>query len=91
MLTPSLTSIDTIHQFVALQTRREQDRDAVAKQMEGMFASVLLKTMRQTVGGEGLFPGDSADVMGSMFDQFMGDHIAKNGNLGIADAFRSQL
>ena len=56
-----------------------------------MFATVLIKTMRQTVGGEGLFPGDSADVLGSLFDQYMGDEISASGDLGIADAFRSQL
>ena len=56
----------------------------VGAKLEGMFVSVLIKTMRQTIDGEGLFPGDSSDVLGGLFDQTMADHIAGNGGLGLA-------
>ena len=69
----------------------KKEKDAVAAQLEGMFASVLIKTMRQTLGEEGLFPGDSADILGGLFDQFMSEEISSGGGFGVADTFRSQL
>ena len=53
--------------------------------MEGLFASLLLKEMRSSGGEGGLFGGDSSDVMGGMFDQYMGQAIADAGGLGIRD------
>lgn len=94
MLTPHISSQPkaagvpvTLDAALAAQHRK----DATATQLEGMFAAVLIKTMRQTVGEEGLFPGDSADVLGSLFDQYMADEISSGGGLGVADAFRSEL
>lgn len=66
-------------------------KDALAEQLEGMFASILIKTMRETLGETGLFPGDSADILGSLFDQHMGEQIAASGGLGVAENFRSKL
>ena len=65
-----------------VQHREEQSAE-VAEQFEAMFASILLKSLRQTVGGDGLFPGDSSDTFGALFDQFMGEHIAEGGGVGI--------
>lgn len=69
----------------------DAEKDAVAKQVEGMFASILIKTMRQTLGETGLFPGDSADILGSLFDQHMGEQVSTSGGLGVAENFRSKL
>jgi flagellar protein FlgJ len=60
-----------------------------AEQVESMFASLLIKSMRQTLGGEGLFPGDKSDALGSMFDQYLGEEIAKGGGIGLAHALES--
>jgi Rod binding domain-containing protein len=70
--------------------RRNADPKAIGKAFEGMFASMLLKQMRQSMDG-GLFPGDSGDVLGGLFDHFIGEHIAKSGGFGIGDMIRSQL
>ena len=56
-----------------------------------MFASILIKTMRESIGGEGLFPGDSSDVLGGMFDQFMGDEMTKGQGLGLASFFDANI
>jgi len=64
------------------------DADAVgmAKQFESLFVSMLIKEMRQSSGfGEGLFPGDASDTYGGMFDMFMGQHLAENGGIGLAE------
>ena len=63
----------------------------IAHQFESIFASILLKEMRQSVGEEGLFGGDNADVYGGMFDLYLGQHIAKAGNFGVADMVTTQL
>lgn len=58
--------------------------DEVAQQLESVFLSMLLKQLRQSVSEEGLFPGDTSDTFGGMFDQYLGDHLAAAGGLGIA-------
>ena len=65
--------------------------DAVAIGFESMFASLVLKEMRQTLDSDTMFAGDAGDVYGGMFDMYMGQHIAATGGLGIAAAVRRQL
>ena len=66
--------------------------DEAAKQLEGMFMSLLLKEMRQTLDEEGgLFPGDSGDVQGGLFDLYLSRHLADNGGVGMATAAVGQL
>ncbi|MCR9116208.1 MAG: rod-binding protein [bacterium] len=57
---------------------------AAAEELEGVFASMLIQTMRKSVGDEGLFAGDSSDVLGGMFDLHMGRAVSKSGGLGVA-------
>ena len=64
--------------------------DAVARQVEGLFASLLLKEMRGNGQEGGLFSGDSSDVLGGMFDQYMGQSIAEAGGLGLRDYLVAQ-
>jgi len=65
--------------------------DAVARQVEGLFASLLLKEMRGSGSDEGLFAGDSSDVLGGMFDQYMGQSIADASGLGLRDYLVAQV
>lgn len=64
--------------------------DAVARQVEGLFASLLLKEMRGHDREGGLFGGDSSDVLGGMFDQYMGQAVADAGGLGLRDYLVAQ-
>jgi flagellar protein FlgJ len=60
--------------------------------MEATFLAMLLKQMRETLEPDGgLFPGDSGDVMGGLFDQFMSQHLSDAGGVGMADALVRQL
>ena len=63
--------------------------EEAAKQVEGLFVSMLLKTMRETMASE-MFSGDGADVWGSMFDQSMGEHIVSAGGLGLVDQLQPE-
>jgi peptidoglycan hydrolase FlgJ len=58
------------------------------QQFESLFLSMILKEMRQTLGDEGLFPGDPGDVQGGLFDLYLGKHMAESGGVGLADALK---
>lgn len=63
-----------------------------AHAFESMFASLLLKHMRQPLEeGHGLFGHDPSDVMGGLFDHFMGQHLAQRGGFGIAAMIEKHL
>lgn len=63
----------------------------VGQQFESLFVSMLIKEMRETGSEDGMFAGDSADVYGGMFDTFLGQHLASQGSLGIADMINRQI
>lgn len=56
----------------------------LARDFESVFVSMMIKEMRQSSSGEGLFAGDKSDTFGGMFDMFMSQHIAENGGFGMA-------
>src|SRR5947208_3008955 len=70
--------------------RAHADPKVIGKAFEGIFVSLLIKQMRQSLDG-GLFGNDHGDVLGGMFDHFLGEHIAQSGRFGIADMVRMQL
>ncbi|QDU40237.1 Peptidoglycan hydrolase FlgJ [Maioricimonas rarisocia] len=89
----SVASASTLAADAMLQGRPASGASPVqaAREFEGMLTSMLLKQMRQTISGEGLFPGDSSDTYGGMFDMYLGDFIARNGGLGLAEQIESTL
>jgi len=65
-------------------------RDA-AQRLEGLFATLLVKELRATQSA-GLFgEGTGADVYGGWFDQYLGEVLAKHGELHLADSIQSSL
>ena len=72
----------------SLQYREDKD---VAEQLEAVFISMLIKEMRTAGSEEGLFAGDASDTFGGLFDQFMGEHIAAAGGLGMNRLLNQQL
>jgi Rod binding domain-containing protein len=70
--------------------REASTRDA-AQRLEGLFATLLVKEMRSTQS-TGLFgEGTGADVYGGWFDQYLGDVLAKHGELHLAGSIQSSL
>lgn len=63
--------------------------EETAKAFEGMFASILVKEMRQTLS-DGLFGSDTADVYGALFDQYVGQQLAEGEGLGIKQLILAQ-
>ncbi|MBA4065281.1 MAG: hypothetical protein C0501_16530 [Isosphaera sp.] len=67
-------------------------RADTAKEFEAVFLSMLLKEMRQTLDPDGgLFPGDTGDIQGGLFDLYLGRHLADSGGVGMAAAIARQL
>lgn len=62
-----------------------------AEEFESLFASMLVKEMRQTVDGGFFGKGPGADTYGQWFDTEMGKALAEDGGLGLADVLRVQL
>ncbi len=65
--------------------------EQTGKHVEALFLSMLLKEMRQTLGEDGLFAGDTSDVHGGLFDMYLGKHLADSGGVGMADALTRLL
>lgn len=64
----------------------------MATEFESTFLSMLLKEMRQTLEPDGgLFPGDTGDVQGGLFDLYLGRHLADAGGVGMAAALLRQM
>lgn len=63
----------------------------MARGFEGMFAALLVKQMWQGLEPGSLFGEDRGDVLGGLFDQYMGQHLATAGGLGIAALIRQNL
>jgi Rod binding domain-containing protein len=68
-----------------------QGSDKVAKDFESVFTSMMLKEMRSSLEPGSLFGEDSNDVYGGMFDQYMGQHMADGGGIGLAKMVREAL
>jgi flagellar protein FlgJ len=63
-----------------------------AKEMEATFLAMLLKQMRESLEPDGgLFPGDTGDVQGGLFDLYMSKHLADGGGVGMAAALLRQM
>lgn len=65
-----------------IRSKEIDEQIRAAKEFESLFVSMLIKEMRKSA--EGLFPGDSTDSLGVMFDMHIGKEVADAGGLGIA-------
>ena len=59
------------------------------KDFEGLFMSMIIKELRQTSSGDGLFPGDASDTYGGMIDMFLAKELTAGNGLGLESLFRS--
>jgi flagellar protein FlgJ len=82
------------HLATTAATQHDGDQrkiEQIARGFESMFFSMLCKQMRDTLEPNTMFGDDQGDVLGGLFDQFMGEHMAQGGALGIAAMVRKQL
>ncbi|CPR21071.1 flagellar assembly peptidoglycan hydrolase FlgJ [Brenneria goodwinii] len=62
----------------------------VAKQVEGLFVNMMLKSMRNTLPQDGLLSSDQTRMYTSMYDQQISQNLSSKG-LGLADMMVKQL
>ena len=83
---PPLSTVD-IH---ALNRSSSANVEEVAKSFEAVFASMLIKEMRNTLS-EGFFGSEGSDVLGGLFDLHMGQAMTQGRGLGIQQMVMAQL
>ena len=64
---------------------------AAAKQMEGIFVQMMMKSMRDATFKDDLLHSQSAEMYTAMHDQQVAQNIAGSGQLGFADLIVRQL
>ena len=85
-LLPNLAGDIGLGQF----SETPEDLAAVGKKVEGVFASLLIKEMRETLD-EGMFGSEGGDVYGGLFDMMIGQTIGDSQPFGIGQMIQSYL
>lgn len=92
------TSADVYTDFAGLAALKKDARTddpetlrAVAKQYEGLFARMMIKSMRDAVGTDPIFGSDEESSYQSMYDDQLSIEITKGKGLGLADMLVRQL
>ena len=77
-----------------LKTKAGQDPQGnlkeVARQVEGMFVQMMLKSMRDALPKDGIFSSESTRMYTSMYDQQIAQQLSEKG-LGFADVLVKQM
>lgn len=63
----------------------------VARQVEGMFVQMMLKSMREALPKDGIFSSDSTRLYTSMYDQQIAQQMTSGKGLGLADVIVKQM
>ena len=78
-----------------LKSKAGQDPQAnlrpVARQVEGMFVQMMLKSMREALPKDGIFSSDSTRLYTSMYDQQIAQQMTAGKGLGLADMMVKQM
>ncbi|WLI76340.1 flagellar assembly peptidoglycan hydrolase FlgJ [Kosakonia sp. H02] len=76
---------------LAARNQSPEALKAVAKQMEGLFVQMMLKSMRQASFKDGLFNSQQSEMFTSLYDQQISQNIAEKGKMGFADLMVKQM
>jgi flagellar protein FlgJ len=86
------------HDFSGLTALKHQARadqagsaEQVARQFESLFVQMMVKQMRQTSFGNGLFESKQSEFVRDMYDQQLSVHLSEQRGLGMAKLLRDQL
>ncbi|WBU47681.1 flagellar assembly peptidoglycan hydrolase FlgJ [Kosakonia pseudosacchari] len=92
LLTSAAWDAQSLNELKA-QTRQDPGANLrpVARQMEGMFVQMMLKSMREALPKDGLFSSDSTRLYTSMYDQQIAQQMTAGKGLGLADMMVKQM
>jgi Rod binding domain-containing protein len=91
LLPLSLPTVDRAESLAASVSSGAPTPASAANDFESLFIAMLLKEMRQTTEGEGLFGGEASDTYGGLFDLYMSQHLANAGGLGLSRLIEAYL
>jgi len=76
-----------------LQSRKEPGKalETVARQFEGVFLNMLMKSMREASPQDGLFDSDQTRFYTEMFDRQLSQKLSSGKGIGLADMMVKQL
>jgi flagellar protein FlgJ len=74
----------------AAKTNSPESLKAAATQFEALFLSMMMKSMREAGGQDGMFDSEQSKMYTSMFDQQLSQKMASRG-IGLADAMLRQM
>ena len=82
-------------QFAEMRLNAQQDPQEslkqVAKQFEGIFLNMMLKSMRDASFGDPLFDSDQSEMYQDMFDKQLATDMTTGKGIGLADALVLQM
>jgi len=90
LVQPSLPLPGTAADLARTQARDSARIKDVAKQFEGQFAQMLVKSMRDASPGDSLFPGEN-QLFREMYDQQIAKKLTEGRGLGLAPMIERQL
>ena len=73
------------------QQNSEEAIEPVARQFEGIFLQMMLKSMRDAVPDGGLFEDSGREMYQDMHDKQLAVSLAAQGGIGLADTIVRQL
>lgn len=69
----------------------EGNLKSVARQVEGMFVQMMLKSMREALPKDGMFSSEQTRLYTSMYDQQIAQQMTAGKGLGLADEMVKQM
>lgn len=93
ILTPGAAFDSRTLNAAKLATRQDPQGGlrVAAKQIEGLFVQMMLKSMRDATPKQGMFNSQQGEMFTSMLDQQMSQNLSDNGRLGLAESIFKSL
>jgi len=86
------TDFSDLHELKYNKSIDEKTRlEGVAKQFEGIFLQMMLKSMRDASMGDDLFDSDQSKMYQDLFDKQISLELGSNGSFGLAEMMVRQM
>ncbi|WP_033567700.1 flagellar assembly peptidoglycan hydrolase FlgJ [Dickeya undicola] len=84
-------SLNALKRDVSTHPQSREGIRAVAKQLEGVFVQMMMKSMRDTLPKDGIFSSDQTRMLTSMYDQQLAQQMSAGKGLGLASMIEKQM
>ncbi|MBX9444424.1 flagellar assembly peptidoglycan hydrolase FlgJ [Dickeya chrysanthemi] len=84
-------SLNSLKRDVSNHPQGREGIRAVAKQLEGVFVQMMMKSMRDTLPKDGIFSSDQTRMLTSMYDQQLAQQMSSGKGVGLASLIEKQM